>query len=297
MDNSEPELPLHIFYRGTLKSCQYSCAYCPFAKRKDSRQTLEKDAAEIKHFLSWVANYQKPTSILITPWGEALIRKYYQHALLELANLEHVVQVGIQTNLHVPLDWLEQAATGKIALWCSFHPTQTTQQAFLKRCHILQSMQIPFSVGMVALREYFEEIRSMRNALPDNVYLWLNANNDLGPHYYESDEIKWLSAIDPWFSYSVHERSSHGAPCYAGEKSIAVDGSGNVQRCQFLRKSLGNLYQTPLDDILSKKPCTRQMCDCYIGYAMRQDRPFLKQFGNTTLARIPLQFKVQPKCA
>lgn len=279
---------LHIFYRGFLKSCQYSCAYCPFAKKKDSKATLQKDRDALERFAAWVKNYPKPVNILFTPYGEALIRSYYRQTLLELATLPHVQQIAIQTNLHIPLDWLKDAPQNKLALWCSYHPSQTTQEAFLNRCQQLHTMHIPFSVGMVALQENFEPIRSMRQALPPEIYLWLNANNDTGPHYYQPEEIEWLQSIDPWFSYSVTRRASHGCACFAGEKSIAVDAAGNITRCQFLRKSLGNLYTDSLGAILKATPCTRQMCDCYIGYAMRKDRPFLRHFGKSILARIPL---------
>ncbi|MGL4668336.1 MAG: STM4011 family radical SAM protein [Saezia sp.] len=280
-------LPLHIFYRGSLKSCQYSCSYCPFAKKKDSKATLQKDKEELQRFAHWVANYEKPVNILFTPYGEALIRPYYRETLLELAALPHVEQVAIQTNLNIPLEWLKNAPENKLSLWCSYHPTQTTQEAFLENCKQLQAMNVPFSVGMVAMRDQFAQIESMRAALPKDIYLWLNANNDVGPHYYSPEEINWLQSIDPWFSYSVTHRASHGCACYAGEKSIAVDREGNITRCQFIKKKLGNLYSDPLEDMLQPHRCTRQMCDCYIGYAMRKDRPFMQEFGKGVLARIP----------
>ena len=36
---------LSILYRGPLASCNYGCEYCPFAKRKDSREALATDLA------------------------------------------------------------------------------------------------------------------------------------------------------------------------------------------------------------------------------------------------------------
>lgn len=294
-NRSDDNLPLHIFYRGSLKSCQYSCSYCPFAKKKDSKATLQKDKEKLERFAEWVTNYKQPVNILFTPYGEALIRSYYRETLIRLAQLPHVVQVAIQTNLHIPLEWLENAPENKIALWCSYHPTQTTQNIFLARCNQLQSINVSFSVGIVAMRENFKHIRVMRQALSPEIYLWLNANNDVGPHYYQPEEIDWLQSIDPWFGYSVTHRASLGCACYAGEKSIAVDSEGNITRCQFLRKKLGNLYTDPLENLLKQKHCTRQMCDCYIGYAMRKDRPFLDQFGEGILARIPLPAFIQNK--
>ena len=288
ISGNDNHLPLHIFYRSSLKSCQYSCAYCPFAKKKDSKSTLQKDKKELEHFANWVTNYKSPVNILFTPYGEALIRPYYRQMLLQLAALPHVEQVAIQTNLHTPLEWLKDSPKNKLALWCSFHPSQTTQEAFLARCQQLRTMHIPFSVGMVALHEHFDHIRLMRQALPPDVYLWLNANNNTGQHYYQPQDLAWLLSVDPWFDYNVTQRASCGCGCYAGEKSIAVDNIGNITRCRFLRKKLGNLYTDNLEHLLQKRPCTRQMCGCYIGYAMRKDRPFLQQFSKGILARIPL---------
>ena len=279
--------PLFIFYRGILSSCQYSCHYCPFAKKKDTRATLQKDALQLERFVNWVSTQTRPISILFTPWGEVLIRAYYRKALLRLATLPHVYRVAVQTNLHVPLSWLKDAPAGKLALWCSYHPSQTHLAEFLNRCRILRKFNIPHSVGMVAVRENFADIQAMRQSLPAQTYLWLNANNDMGPHYYLPGEIEQLTRIDPWFPYSVHQRASAGCPCHAGENAITVDGSGQVTRCQFLRKPLGNLYRDELKDICTERQCTRRMCDCYIGYAMRKDFPFIEQFGQGVLARIP----------
>lgn len=284
--------PLSIFYRGSLSSCQYNCHYCPFAKKKDTRSTLQKDAAQLTRFVQWVKQYPTinhlPLRILFTPWGEALVRGYYRQALLELCTLSHVSTVAIQTNLHAPLSWMQNTHKGKLMLWCSFHPTQTTQSAFLKRCALLDKMSVPYSVGMVALRENFDAISAMRQALSNHVYMWLNAYGNTTSSYYTPEEITQLEQIDPWFKYNASPAPCYGKPCHAGENAIALDGDGNVTRCQFLKRYLGNLYQLDLSTMLQLRPCTRRVCNCYIGYAMRKDLPFEAQFGEGILSRIPL---------
>src|ERR1041385_7514556 len=79
--NSAGETPLSLLYRGTLESCNYDCGYCPFAKRKDSRARLAKDAAEVARFVAWAAQQQRPLRIQFTPWGEALVRRHYREAV------------------------------------------------------------------------------------------------------------------------------------------------------------------------------------------------------------------------
>lgn len=289
--NSAPRA-LSLFYRGSLKSCSYRCGYCPFAKRRDSAQQTAQDTQELANFVAWVGAQNTSTSpplrILFTPWGEALVRRRYREALLQLAAMPHVQSVAIQTHLHVPLRWLEQHTGGKLALWCTYHPSQTTQAAFLARCERLVAMGVPHSVGVVAMREHFAAIASLRQALPPSTYLWLNAFHDMGRGYYTQDELAWLQSIDPWFDYNAQPRACAGKPCEAGEHSIAVSGEGAIRRCHFLPKVLGNIYEPRWADVRQTRACTRRQCDCYIGYSQRKDLPFEADFGAGLLARIPL---------
>jgi MoaA/NifB/PqqE/SkfB family radical SAM enzyme len=282
--------PLSLLYRGTLESCNYDCGYCPFAKRKDSRARLAKDAAEVARFVSWVGQQERTLRIQFTPWGEALVRRHYREAVRALAAMPHVEQVSVQTNLAVPLSWLERVEPDKVTLWCTYHPGQTSQQRFVERCARLDKMGIRFSVGVVALREHFSAIRDLRAALPTVQYLWLNAYDRRGPGYYTAEDLAWLDGIDPWFVHNRRPPPSRGSQCAAGEEVIAVDGDGEVQRCHFIPERLGNLYHDMLESMLRERPCSRLKCDCYIGYAHRRDLPFGREFGIGTLARIPLRF-------
>ena len=73
---------LDILYRGPLASCNYACPYCPFAKRRDSRETLRRDADQLARFVDWAGGQTRRTlGILFTPWGEALIRPAYRAAM------------------------------------------------------------------------------------------------------------------------------------------------------------------------------------------------------------------------
>ncbi len=288
--NAAGETPLSLLYRGTLESCNYDCGYCPFAKRKDSRARLAKDAAEVARFVAWAGEQKRPLRILFTPWGEALVRRHYRAAVQALAAMPHVQQVSVQTNLATPLSWLEQVEPNKVTLWCTYHPGQTAQQRFIERCARLDKMGIGFSVGMVAMREHFGAIRELRAALPPRQYLWLNAYDRRGPGYYTGQDLAWLEAIDPWFIHNRRPAPSRGSPCAAGEDVLSVAGDGEVQRCHFIPQRLGNLYQDSLESMLGERSCSRLKCDCYIGYAHRRDLPFGQDFGAGTLARIPLRY-------
>ncbi|WP_232251280.1 STM4011 family radical SAM protein [Janthinobacterium sp. 1_2014MBL_MicDiv] len=278
---------LSLLYRGTLASCNYACGYCPFAKKRDSRAALARDAREVARFVDWVARQARPIGILFTPWGEALVRRHYRAAMQTLAALPHVRQVALQTNLSGPLNWLDgMDGRDKVGLWCTYHPDQTTVARFLERCARLDAMGVRYSVGVVAMQAHLDAIRALRAALPARVYLWLNAYDRRGPGYYSAEDLAWLDAIDPWFAQNRRPAPSRGKPCLAGEASLSVDGDGELARCHFVPERLGNLYTDELADILREKPCPRFKCDCYIGYAQRKDLPFQSTFGKGVLARI-----------
>ncbi|WP_235432967.1 STM4011 family radical SAM protein [Janthinobacterium sp. KBS0711] len=278
---------LSLLYRGTLASCNYACGYCPFAKKRDSRATLARDAREVTRFTSWVAAQKRDISVLFTPWGEALVRRHYRTAMQTLAALPHVRQVALQTNLSGPLNWLQgMDGPEKIGLWCTYHPDQTTLARFLERCARLDAIGVRYSVGVVAMNAHLDAIRALRAALPAHVYLWLNAYDRRGPGYYTVADLTWLDAIDPWFAQNRRPSPSRGKPCLAGEASLSVDGDGELTRCHFVPERLGNLYVDDLADMLQERRCPRFKCDCYIGYAQRKDLPFQAVFGEGVLARI-----------
>lgn len=281
---------LSLLYRGTLASCNYACAYCPFAKKRDSRAALARDAREVARFVHWVSEAQRPISVLFTPWGEALVRRHYRHAMAQLAALPHVRQVALQTNLSGPLKWLDGLpGREKIGLWCTYHPGETTLARFIERCTRLDTMGIRYSVGVVAMREHYPAIAELRAALPKHVYLWLNAYDRRGPGYYGEQDLAWLDAIDPWFAHNRRPLPSRGRGCLAGETALSVDGDGTLARCHFLPERLGNLYTDDLATILQERACPRHKCDCYIGYAQRKDLPYQQIFGDGVLARLGVQ--------
>jgi MoaA/NifB/PqqE/SkfB family radical SAM enzyme len=279
---------LTLLYRGTLSSCNYSCAYCPFAKRRDTRATLARDAAEVARFVAWAGTQTKPMRLLFTPWGEALVRRHYREAILGLAQMPHVHQVAVQTNLAAPLEWLARAPAGKIALWCTYHPGQTTLERFVERCTRLDAMRVPHSVGVVALQEHRADIDALRAALPPSTHLWLNAYDRRGPGYYGPEELRRFEQLDPWFRHGIEGTASRGRPCRTGEDVFSVDGDGEVRRCHFVPARLGNLYVDPIAAMSAVRPCPRMKCDCFIGYAHRKDLPLAAAFGDGLLARIPI---------
>ncbi len=283
MDNG-----LNILYRGPLESCNYDCSYCPFAKKKNTREELAYDKQCLDRFVAWTDSQNRPISILFTPWGEALIRNYYQQSLIKLSQQDNIKKISIQTNLSGNLSWTKSANSDKLALWTTFHPTETTVDRFLEKCNQLQQNNIKYSVGIVGKKENFECIKELKEKIQNRVYFWVNAYKR-EPDYYSQAEIDWLLEIDPLFSLNNTVYKTKGKACFAGESSISIDGEGNVTRCHFIKEKIGNIYQKSLNQILSSQPCSNDSCRCYIGYMNLKELNLNAIYGDRVLERIPIK--------
>lgn len=280
-----PDAELSLLYRGELSSCNYSCGYCPFAKQGDSAASMARDRRQVQRFVQWALGSPRRLDILFTPWGEALVRKHYREALLELSHADSVVRVGIQTNLSLSPRWLREARVSRVKLWCTYHPAEVEFALFLRRIQVLLDLGVQFSVGMVAQLEHLQQIEAMRAALPPEVYLWLNAWDGRPADYYSTADVLRLSRIDPHFPFNLAPDLSLGARCRAGNTALSVNGEGQVRPCHFLSTDLGNLYDGSFESRLVVRPCSNMRCDCYIGYALREDLPWSADLLRLSLPR------------
>jgi MoaA/NifB/PqqE/SkfB family radical SAM enzyme len=280
-------MKLSILYRGPLSSCNYGCDYCPFAKHTETDAEHAADARALDRFVDWVAQREDDQiSVLFTPWGEALIRRRYQRALVTLTNLPHVEKIAIQTNLSCRLDWVEVCDRRKLGLWATYHPTQTRRERFLAQCRELDRRGVRYSVGVVGLKEHREEIEALRQELPSSIYLWINAYKRV-PDYYTEEELRHFETIDPLFPINNTRHPSLGRACRAGHTVISVDGEGTMRRCHFIRTPLGNIYEPGFEQALRPTPCVNATCGCHIGYVHIPDLKLYEVFGDGVLERIP----------
>ncbi len=278
-----------ILYRGPLSSCNYGCGYCPFAKRSETHAQLQGDRDALERFVEWISRQNicdTDISVLFTPWGEALIRRWYQDAIVDLSNRTYVRKVAIQTNLSGSLDWLHRCDLQKLGLWCTYHPRETPRQRFLEQCRKLDEAGVRYSVGVVGVREHLDEIEAMRNLLHPGVYLWVNAYKRVDD-YYTGDEPSRLAAIDPLFPVNNTRHASFGERCNAGETVFSVDGDGNIRRCHFINEVIGNIYNPDWARCLQPRTCTNQTCGCHIGYVHMPRLGLQTVFDDGLLERIP----------
>lgn len=277
----------HILYRGPLSSCNYSCHYCPFAKTKNTRAELVEDAQQLERFCNWIEKREEQIGILFTPWGEGLIRKYYQQAMTQLSHLPQVYKVAIQTNLSCPTAWMQEVDRDSFALWTTFHPSQLSLDAFLAKTEELNQLNIRYSVGMVGLKEDFQLIAAMRKRLPKSVYFWVNAYKR-EENYYSVEDLRFLNKIDPLFQYNNIRHPSLGKSCQAGLTSFSVDGDGQMYSCHFIKEKIGNIYED-VEAALRPRNCVNETCGCHIGYIHMDELNLYETYGEGLMERIPLR--------
>lgn len=279
-----------ILYRGSLSSCNYGCDYCPFAKTKNTRAELAKDAQDLQRFVHWVEGRQEQLGILFTPWGEGLIRKHYQRAITQLSHLPQVYKVSIQTNLSCSTAWMEQVEKSSVALWTTFHPTETSLEKFVARCQQLDALDIQYSVGIVALKEHLSLLEALRAAIHPSRYVWANAYKQV-PNYYTAAELERILAVDPLFHYNTQYHPSLGKSCQAGATAFTVDGAGQVRPCHFINQVLGNLYETDIQELLKPSRCSKETCGCHIGYIHLDELQLYDTYGKGLMERIPKTYQ------
>ena len=277
-----------IFYRGLLKSCNYSCTYCPFS-RHFSKRELEEDAVGLERFVKAVEQMTGVGAVLVTPYGEALIHEYYWKAMAALSRLPWVELVGCQTNLSFPvehmLDVFQKAGGNrkKLRLWCTFHPTMVSSESFLAQCTLLERKHVAFCVGSVGVPGHREILIQLRERLPEAVYMWVNPIDGL-KRKYTKEEIAGFAKIDPFFPYLLKRTKAQWAQCKGclGE-AMFVHFNGDVTACNLSRKKLGNLYRSrdfaTAATTVEGSNCGSRECSCYLAYSNRLDQPELACFG------------------
>ena len=275
-----------ILYRGPLSSCNYACGYCPFAKTANTAAELREDETRLQRFVDWARDRPEQIRILFTPWGEALIHRYYQRALCELSHLPNVRRVAIQTNLSCRLDWLARANPDTLALWCTFHPDETRLESFIAQCRRLDDHEFRYSVGLVGTRENLAHLEDLRRELQPAVYVWVNAFKR-EPGYYSEAEIEFISAVDPFFPINNRHHPSLNRACRTGHTVFTVDGNGDLRRCHFVATVLGNIYEPGFEAALKPRLCPVATCGCHIGYVHLEDLSLEKVYGDGLLERIP----------
>lgn len=279
-----------ILYRGSLKSCNYRCSYCPFSKHRMSGPELEQDRRQWKRFYESFlerAPSMNIRALMVVPYGEALIHPWYWEGMALLSASDQVDAVGAQTNLSFSVsDVLAQVRQAggildKLRLWATFHPEMTSIDDFTEKCRRLAEAGISLCAGAVGVPEHLAKLRELRRKLPSQIYLWINQMDGL-KRPYTRQEKEDFQEIDLYFLREQIPAHSNPLLCY---NRLFVEGNGGVRTCNISPLLKANWYE--LEHGLPEPECSRKLCSCYLAYGGRQD--FMNQilFGPYPLFRIP----------
>lgn len=288
-----------ITYRGSLRSCNYTCEYCPFSKRRATEKELLQDQQGLLRFVEKIeeAGFQEPVSLLFAPYGEAMIHQHYWNAFSRLSRLKQVTRISCQTNLSFNggafLSYLneEGADLDKVSLWASFHPSMTTAEEFAAKAELLAE-DIRLCAGMVGDPASVEQMKRLKELLPGDVYFWINQRDGLSRKYTRK-EIEVFTDMDPLFPLELKRYSTMNRRCRGGVSSIFVEADGRVSPCNRSKITLGNFY----GDCRLLEDCEAcgGICDCFLAYRNRTDLPELLFLGKHSGLRLKGQVAV--KCA
>lgn len=280
-----------VLYRGSLKSCNYHCSYCPFSKHKSSEKELCKDREHWERFCDSIqkrAPVLKIRALMVTPYGEALIHPWYWEGLGRVAGMEMIEAVGAQTNLSFPLERslkLYEEAGGKrekLRLWATFHPEMIQAETFAKACENVKKAGVLISAGSVGVPENLTVIQTLKDSLPEQVYLWINKMDGL-KRPYTKEEIQAFQAIDPFFAQELKMVRADNSQC---QERIFVEGDGKVRGCNISSVWKDNWYEE-WEGVFNEPPkCARKVCSCYLAYGGRKDFGNREVFGDYPLFRV-----------
>lgn len=287
-----------IYYRGSLKSCNYSCKYCPFSKGKWSEHGWKQDRNQLLQFVEKVGKSRFHGAVQIVPYGEALIHEYYWEGLARLSTCKNIQAVGSQSNFSFPFEKMYDVFVRsggrreKLRLWGTFHPEMVSVEAFLTQCRKLQEAGILFCVGAVGAPENLRMIQELREKLDRSVYLWVNRMDGLGRPYTD-EEVRAFTEIDEYFEQELKHIRSDAKQCGS---AIFVNGDGKIFPCNLCRREMGNLYNDNFDALVqggeeNERRCSRKECSCYISYCNRPDIEELLFFQPYPAFRIPFYKK------
>lgn len=269
-----------IFYRGYLTSCNYACSYCPFSKRKMTKAQREKDEKALWKFVEDQKQEKEKHAVQIVPYGEALIHEYYWSALAGLSQISTQEYIGCQTNLSFSVERMlkvyeeHQGRKEKLRLWCTFHPSMTTVEAFVEQCRKLEEADISFCVGVVGNPEEIPTLFQLRKRLSDSIYVWVNKMEGRKKKY-TAEEVEAFQSIDPYFFLQMEHRKADLKKC---RKSVFYEADGSRYFCNLHAAARGTS---------GAEGCGRSECNCYLAYSNRKDMEELLFFEPYPAFRIP----------
>jgi hypothetical protein len=286
-------MTLLVLFRTRLEWCNYTCGYCPWnaTLRPGSREEFRDDETRLGRVLDCVSQLSQSVEFFITPKAEYLVLPYWRDAVARLLALPQVKRVTVQTNLSFDVaDFLDRVEATKLALWTTYHPTEVNAsqlEVLHERWELLRHRGVPFSVGIVGTREALPHMQRLRDRLPRDVYLWVNAYKREA-NYYTAEELTRIRGVDPLFDLNNQHYPSRGKPCDAGHRAVYLDDEGELRRCFFVGDAIGNIFREGWRTLDTPEACPQATCHCYVGHMHVVELGFRGIYGENLAARIPV---------
>lgn len=269
---------IQYYYRGSLKSCNYSCSYCPFSKHRMTQREMEEDEKNLSRFTDMLLQRmdravlrEEYAAVLVVPYGEALLHPWYWKELARLSRHPGIEAVGAQSNfsfvpermLAVFLD--NGGVLPKLRLWGTFHPQMVSVDGFVGRCEQLKAQGVAFCAGAVGVPAHLEKIRLLRERLPEDVYLWVNRMDGMGRAYTERERKAFLE-IDEYFHLELLHHRANAGTCV---RSVFVEAGKGMRRCNISRRMAVDFASFVQEDAGCREGetgCGRKECSCFLAY-------------------------------
>ena len=284
---------INIMYKDPLYQCNYGCEYC-HREWEYTRENIEYATNCLNKLVDWIEQQKFTVSLFLVPTGESVNRAWVKKGFTKLLDMKHVKSLITMTNLSFNIEWLKHVDASKLYLWCTFHPTEVSNKKFLQQVHKLKETGANFSVGSVAVPDNYERIRQMRDALPDDIYMWMTPQIfERHTIPYREHQYKQFKDIDPLFDHWFAQESN-GKACRMGHSVIRIDSDGCVLHCPIIRQPLlfdngtaPNIYEPGWEKCLYKRPCPRNTCPCDIGLLHIEDSVLSNLFAFR--GKVPLE--------
>lgn len=295
-----------ISYRGSLKSCNYRCSYCPFSKHRASLPELERDREDFERFCRSIETRAEELdvgAVFVVPYGEASIHRWYWEGLGRLSAVPGMDRVGLQTNLsfsveeclkifdfyggiRAPGNGGENRLREKLCLWATFHPEMTDTDVFADKCRRLAGSGVSLCAGAVGVPRNIPVLARLREALPSDVYLWINRMDGLGRNYTDEEKAAF-SGLDPFFEMELKSPAADAGMC---RDRCFVEAGGRIRACNISGPKEADWYKDGAEDIF-RPVCGKKRCTCYLAYGGRADFEGRQFFGSYPVFRIPRKRK------
>jgi organic radical activating enzyme len=285
------DLPVFLLRWSITKLCNYRCPYCPQSHTHSAPYDKFTPHAFDNHSLrKWLEAFshhfkERRLSLVITG-GEPMIDRINMVTLLQkLAVLPTVECIRIDTNVSWDPSILTEIDYSKIILFCSYHPSQVSEESFLDHIDHLLSLRVKIGlVNMVMVKDSFEIYNKMTKRFTEKgIPLHPSPEWDTAGQY-SSNEMKLFKRElpDADYSYRTKTLSPYKKSCLFPALAYEMDQYGRIQvGCH--GKVSGTFFDYTLPvNFAGPVPCPARFCACLDKYS------FLKEVNRNTSVN-PLQ--------